>query len=72
MIEINSKLCKGCLFCVDACPKDVLEKSHELNEIGKYLPVVVCEEGCIVCRMCELRCPDFAIFVMKKKGDKIV
>ncbi|WP_094606524.1 hypothetical protein SPSIL_057220 [Sporomusa silvacetica DSM 10669] len=52
--------CKGCGICVEFCPKKVLE----LNELGKVN--VTCEEDCVSCGQCELRCPDYAIFVRKK------
>lgn len=54
--EINEKWCKGCGICAAFCPKQVLAIVH-----GKVS--VVNEGACIKCRMCELRCPDYAIFV---------
>ena len=53
---INTKWCKGCGICVAFCPKKVLALKDEK---------VVAEnpEACIKCRLCEYRCPDFAIFV---------
>jgi 2-oxoglutarate ferredoxin oxidoreductase subunit delta len=56
-IVINRRWCKGCGICIDFCPKSVFER----DEDGK--PVVKDISACIVCRMCELRCPDFAIRV---------
>lgn len=58
-LKIIETRCKGCGICVEFCPKKVLG----LNEIEK---VQVLNEGdCIACRQCELRCPDYAIFVEK-------
>ena len=51
--------CKGCGICAAFCPKQVLE----LSEIEKI--EAVHEENCIKCGQCELRCPDYAIFVEK-------
>jgi len=59
--EISIKLarCKGCGICAAFCPKGVLE----VSELGKIQ--VVNGEACIACGQCELRCPDYAIFVDK-------
>ncbi|MEN6412227.1 MAG: 4Fe-4S binding protein [Veillonellales bacterium] len=58
-LEINLKRCKGCGICVEFCPKKVLT----VNELEKA--EIVNEKDCILCRQCELRCPDYAIFVKK-------
>ena len=55
----NVKFCKGCGICVELCPKKVLA----LDEIGKI--IVKYPENCISCGQCELRCPDYAIVVVK-------
>jgi 2-oxoglutarate ferredoxin oxidoreductase subunit delta len=55
--HINRDWCKGCGICVELCPKKVLE----LDDTDKV--AVVRPQDCICCRMCELRCPDFAIEV---------
>lgn len=55
--EINKTLCKACGICIEFCPKDVLER----DAAGK--PVFAHADKCIVCSLCELRCPDFAIRV---------
>jgi 2-oxoglutarate ferredoxin oxidoreductase subunit delta len=52
---INRAWCKGCGICVQFCPKNVLE----LDDADKV--VAARPEDCICCRLCELRCPDFAI-----------
>lgn len=64
-LNINPKFCKGCGICIAFCPKQVLD----LDEKGKIY--VTDLEKCISCGQCELRCPDFAIKVIKEsKGDK--
>lgn len=59
-ITIKKERCKGCNICVAFCPKQVLA----LDTLGKVQ--VVQGEACIVCGQCELRCPDYAIFVDKR------
>ncbi len=54
---VNEKYCKGCNICVEFCPKDVLE----LDNKGKIKIVDI--ESCIKCGICEMRCPDFAIYL---------
>ncbi len=57
--------CKGCGFCVEYCPRDVLEMSDEYNIKGYHIPFAAHEDKCINCDLCELICPEFAIFVLK-------
>lgn len=60
-LKIIEARCKGCGICVEFCPKKVLG----LNEIEKVQ--ILNGNDCIACRQCELRCPDYAIFVEKDK-----
>jgi 2-oxoglutarate ferredoxin oxidoreductase subunit delta len=62
-VIINRKFCKGCGICVAFCPKQVLE----LDELGKVVDKNAA--ACISCGQCELRCPDFAIQVVKKEKE---
>ena len=57
-IDINREYCKKCRICITFCPKSVFDKESER-------PEVVRPEDCIGCKMCEMRCPDFAITVTK-------
>ena len=55
-ILIEEKYCKGCGICVKFCSAKVLEMP--------YLKAIPVRPGdCIGCRICELRCPDFAVTV---------
>jgi 2-oxoglutarate ferredoxin oxidoreductase subunit delta len=72
MIEINEELCKGCLLCVHACPKELIQVSSKLNAKG-YRPAVFREKGnkrkkrrCTGCCSCALCCPDMAIEVYRE------
>ena len=64
--------CKGCGFCIEYCPKDVLEVSEEFNAKGYHYPVVKQPELCINCGLCEMLCPDFAIWSGIKEEAQVV
>ena len=56
--------CKGCGFCVEYCPNDVLEVSDKFNLKGYHPPEVVNIDNCRYCGFCQIVCPDFAIFTI--------
>jgi 2-oxoglutarate ferredoxin oxidoreductase subunit delta len=70
IIHIEKDRCKGCAFCVEYCPHDVLEMSDEFNVKGYHPPYVKDEDKCIYCQLCESICPEFAIFVTLKKEEE--
>ena len=57
VITVDPRACKKCSICVEFCPKAVLA-SGPLGEV-----LIAKAEACNLCRLCELRCPDFAISV---------
>ncbi|RKX71616.1 4Fe-4S ferredoxin [candidate division WOR-3 bacterium] len=59
--------CKGCGFCIEFCPRKVLEFSDEFNAKGYHPPYVKNPDDCVNCGLCEMICPEFAIFSIKKE-----
>lgn len=58
---IIKRFCKGCRICVDFCPTGTLDLDD------RFKITVAHPEKCIGCRMCEMRCPDMAIYVKKSE-----
>lgn len=66
-ITIIEDRCKGCGFCVEYCPNDVLELSEKFNSKGYHPPHVKNREKCVDCGFCRMICPEFAIFTEEIK-----
>ncbi len=60
--------CKGCGFCIEYCPRDVLGMSSNFNKKGYSLPAVINGAKCVNCHFCEVLCPDFAIYSIEVMG----
>ena len=69
-LEIDAEKCKGCGFCVEFCPKDVLEMSGEFNAKGYHPPRIKDKDACTYCDMCEMVCPEFSIYAVSDKHKK--
>lgn len=69
-VNIDALVCKGCGLCIYYCPKDVLKLADTMNQKGYNVAVVVAPDNCIGCRLCDIACPDFAIFVEENEEEK--
>jgi len=71
-IHLIVERCKGCEFCVEYCPKDVLVMSADFNAKGYHYPEVKKSGECVECNLCQVICPDFAIFCLPVDGSESV
>jgi 2-oxoglutarate ferredoxin oxidoreductase subunit delta len=53
-VEVNRAWCKACGICIAFCPGKVFDAD------ATGVPVISKPEACTGCRLCVLRCPDFA------------
>jgi 2-oxoglutarate ferredoxin oxidoreductase subunit delta len=63
-VYVIAERCKGCNFCIEFCPRDVLVESPAMNAKGYHYPMVAPGKAgrCADCSFCTLVCPEFAIF----------
>ncbi len=69
-VIIHEERCKGCGFCIEFCPKGVLEASPKFNSKGYHPPYAVKPEECVQCNLCYLVCPEFAIYSVPADSQK--
>lgn len=67
-VFILADQCKGCGFCVDFCPTDILQMTAALNRKGYHYPELVEGAECVNCKLCELLCPEFSIYSLPLPG----
>lgn len=66
-IVIDRELCKGCTYCIQACPKGSLGFEETFNSNG-YFPVYSLHpEKCTGCALCARMCPEIAIEVWREE-----
>ena len=68
-VYVIADRCKGCGFCVEYCPKDILAMSKGFNKKGYHPPEVVKHGECVNCNLCEMICPDFAIYSVEAQEE---
>jgi 2-oxoglutarate ferredoxin oxidoreductase subunit delta len=69
-VQVIPERCKGCNFCIEFCPRDVLAESKEFNSKGYHPPEIADIDSCVYCQLCELICPEFAIYVIEVKKEE--
>jgi len=62
IVYILEDRCKGCGYCIEFCPRQILEFSSKFNKKGYHVPLVINSENCVNCHYCEIICPEFAIY----------
>lgn len=70
-IEIDRERCKGCMLCVEFCPKKCISLSEELNLKGYFVAAFDAAAECTACGNCALVCPDVAIEVVATVATKV-
>jgi NAD-dependent dihydropyrimidine dehydrogenase PreA subunit len=64
--KIDYELCTGCGTCVDHCPMDVIRLDEQTNKA-----VIMYLRDCQSCFVCEMDCPEEAIFVTPERERRI-
>ena len=62
ILFIIEERCKGCGYCINFCPKNVLEVSEKFNKKGYHPPCAARVQECVNCHYCEIICPELAIY----------
>lgn len=62
IVHVLEDRCKGCGYCIEYCPKQVLAFSTRFNKKGYHPPEAVKADDCVNCHYCEIICPEFAIY----------
>ena len=60
-MNLNIEKCKGCSFCVKACPLNILKLSGNINRKGYVYAELSEPEKCKGCGLCFQVCPDMVI-----------
>jgi len=55
---LEAEYCKGCLRCVDACPKDCISQGDHIHSGTGYVPVELDLTKCNGCQLCIQACPE--------------
>jgi len=60
--RIDEGQCNGCGICIDSCSMDVIRMDEERKKAIAQYP-----EDCTLCALCEIDCPQHAIYVAPSK-----
>jgi len=55
---LQPEYCKGCLRCIDACPRDCITPGTTINPVTGLVPVELHLEACNGCGLCMQACPE--------------
>ncbi len=55
---LDPQYCKGCLRCIEACPKGCISPGTEINPATGLVPVSLHLENCTGCTLCLQACPE--------------
>lgn len=55
---LQPEYCKGCLRCIDACPKDCITPGTAINPETGLVPVELNLDACNGCALCMQACPE--------------
>jgi len=66
-VHIVESLCKECGYCIEACPKGILEQADYYNEKGFHPARITKIEECTGCSLCYQVCPEIAIEVSREQ-----
>lgn len=66
-LQLHTKSCKGCGYCVHSCPKKALSLTGQMNAKG-YITVEVDRSRCILCGICYTVCPDYVYEIKEVSG----
>lgn len=67
-VYVDHAVCDGCGVCIFFCKPNVFELSSALNTRGVFPAEPARSPDCNNCRLCELACPQLAIFVRDISG----
>jgi 2-oxoglutarate ferredoxin oxidoreductase subunit delta len=66
-IEVDRERCKGCGYCVEACPQGILKMADGFNSMGYHPVDCIDPSKCTGCAFCAMMCPDLVIEVFKEE-----
>ena len=64
-IRIDADRCKGCLVCIEECPKAEIKVGEVINKFGYNIVEFKDCGACNACTLCAIVCPDAAIEVIE-------
>jgi pyruvate/2-oxoacid:ferredoxin oxidoreductase alpha subunit/NAD-dependent dihydropyrimidine dehydrogenase PreA subunit len=55
---LEPEYCKGCLRCIEACPRECITRGSQLNPETGLVPVELHLDNCNGCALCMAACPE--------------